>query len=215
LTDVDVVAQPAGSSVVSKENGSEQLPVHCREMLIDPEVVKVLEGRSDSHPSNRSSVLIVDFDEALLHSDVNGILAVIVANSITIAAAADQFTTTGGDTDLNVDAFRTAAVTGVTAGTGILHLNDLRLSTGRHFVEIFVLNIRIQRYGIRHDKRPVRRHGHVRNRMKVLSVHSTGDDQRTQSENSRKRFHGNSLQMFSRLASDNTPSKPTTDLMTW
>lgn len=93
-------------------------------------------------------VLIVHFDMVTLDSDVNSVLAVIVANTVAIAAAADQFTTTSWHTDLNVNALWSAAATRIVASTWIFNSDDLRLGTWRHLVAVFVNNIRVERHSL-------------------------------------------------------------------
>lgn len=93
-------------------------------------------------------VLIVYFDVITLDANIDGVLAVVIANPVAIAAAADQFTTTGWDTDLDVHALRATAAARIIASTWILNGNDLWLSTWRHFVAVFVHNIRVERHSL-------------------------------------------------------------------
>ena len=92
----------------------------------------------------RNLVLVVHFDVISLDPNINSVLAVVVANAVAIAAAADQFATTGRNTDLDVHTFWSAAATRIFTGTWILNSDDLRLSTWRHFVAILVDNIRVE-----------------------------------------------------------------------
>ena len=49
-------------------------------------------------------VLIVDFDVALFDANADCVLAVIIADSVAVLLAADQFTATGWHANLDVDA---------------------------------------------------------------------------------------------------------------
>ena len=93
-------------------------------------------------------VLIVNFDVISLDTDVNSVLAVVVANTVTVAAATDQFATTGWDADLDVDALWFAAAARIFASTWVLHGDDLWLCTWRHFVAVLVNNIRVERHSM-------------------------------------------------------------------
>ena len=76
-----------------------------------------------------------------LDANVYSEFTVVVADSVAISLAADQFTAARWNANLNVNALWTAA----TIVTRIFHGDDLRNGTRCHFVKIFVLNIRIER----------------------------------------------------------------------
>lgn len=111
------------------------------------------------------SVLVVNFDVTLLHADVNGVLAEVVANAVAITAAdhfffaaalrnadldehdlllagtAGLFATAGlfTATGLLAAAGFLAAVTRLIAG--IIHCDDARNCTRCHFVQVLVLHV--------------------------------------------------------------------------
>ena len=93
-------------------------------------------------------VLVVNFDVISLDADVNGVLAVVVPNTVTVSAATDQFATARWYADLNVNALRSAAPTRILASTWILYSDDLWLCTWRHLVAVLVNNIRVERHSM-------------------------------------------------------------------
>lgn len=93
---------------------------------------------------DRTSVLVVHFDEALLHADVNRVLSIVVTDPITIFAAGYNFAAAGGNADLNENAGRLAAVAGIVAGAGVFDFDDLLDGTAGHFVKILVLHVAVE-----------------------------------------------------------------------
>lgn len=93
-------------------------------------------------------VLIINFDVISLDADVYSVLAVIITNTVTVTAAADQFASTGWDADLDVNALWSATIARIFASTWVLNSDDLWLCTWRHFVAVLVNHIRVERHSM-------------------------------------------------------------------
>ena len=157
-------------------------------------VVQLSRGRLTDEAA-RESVLIVDFDVVPLDADIDSILAVVITDAVSVTAAADQFAARGRNADLDVHALRCTAV--VFARTGILHGDDLRLSTARHFIKILVLHVRVQWHRVRcridksivlHDDPLL--HMSIRNRREFLpGLNGACDQQAAQRQQIQKSLH--------------------------
>lgn len=140
--------------------------------------------------SGSALVLIIYLNIAPLDADIDGVLTVVVTDSVSETTAGHFFATTGWNADLNAYGLR---LTTAIIRARILHDNDLRCGARRHLIHIRVLNMREKcppvSYGIYehhstthfHICIPVRhsRNLHVRNRRQFLCLSNSGEQHET------------------------------------